>query len=79
MPAGQQPRGDSGNDGGRVMGKERPKATGNARYPYTHHGPAVHGSKMADYLVSELSLREDHPELFEDDPADVAGRAEGVG
>lgn len=62
-----------------LMGEDQPKATGNARYPYTHHGPAVHGSKMADYLVSELSLREDHPELFEDDPADVAGRAEGVG
>lgn len=36
------------------------------RYPYRHHGPPVHGSKMADYLISEFSLREDHPELFED-------------
>lgn len=34
-------------------------------YPYRHHGPAVHGSKLADYLVTEASLREDHPELFE--------------
>lgn len=37
------------------------------RYPYTHHGPPVHGSKMADYLISELSLRDDCPELFGDD------------
>jgi len=36
------------------------------RYPYTHHGPPVHGSKLADYLISELSLRQDRPELFED-------------
>ena len=34
------------------------------RYPYRHHGPAVHGSKLADYLISEANLREDHPELF---------------
>ena len=34
------------------------------RYPYSHHGPAVHGSKLADYLLSEHSLREDRPELF---------------
>ncbi len=37
------------------------------RYPYTHHGPTVYGSKLADYLISEHSLREDHPELFETD------------
>lgn len=35
------------------------------RYPYTHHGPAVHGSKLADYLISEAFLREDRPELFD--------------
>ena len=29
------------------------------RYPYRHHGPAVHGSKLADYLVSEIALLED--------------------
>jgi hypothetical protein len=34
------------------------------RYPYTHHGPAVYGSKLADYLISEAHLREDRPELF---------------
>lgn len=37
------------------------------RYPYRHHGPAVHGSKMIDYLISELALREDCPELFADE------------
>lgn len=37
-------------------------------YPYTHHGPTVHGSKLADYLVSEMSLREDYPEMFREDP-----------
>lgn len=36
------------------------------RYPYTHDGPAVHSSKLVDYLVSEQSLREDHPELFDE-------------
>ena len=36
-----------------------------SRYPYTHHGPAVHGSKLLDYLISEYSRREDRPELFE--------------
>ena len=35
------------------------------RYPYRHHGPAVFGSKLADYLISEASLREDRPELFD--------------
>lgn len=29
------------------------------RYPYRHHGPAVHGSKLADFLVSEAHMRED--------------------
>jgi len=42
------------------------EAANERRYPYSHHGPAVHGSKIADYLLSELSLREDHPELFDD-------------
>ena len=36
------------------------------RYPYSHHGQSVHGSKLADYLISEQTLREDHPELFGD-------------
>ena len=35
------------------------------RYPYTHHGPTVYGSKLADYLISEANLREDRPDLFE--------------
>lgn len=38
-----------------------------ACYPYTHHGPAVHGSKIADYLVSEIALRQDYPEIFDSD------------
>lgn len=29
------------------------------RYPYRHHGPAVHGSKLLDYLISEHSLLQD--------------------
>lgn len=29
------------------------------RYPYTHHGPSVYGSKMMDYMISEHSLIED--------------------
>ena len=28
------------------------------RFPYRHHGPAVHGSKLADYLISEIALAE---------------------
>ena len=36
------------------------------RYPYTHHGPIVHGSKLLDYLISEAALREDRPDLFND-------------
>ena len=27
-------------------------------YPYTHHGPPVHGSKLQDYLISEASMIE---------------------
>lgn len=42
------------------------------RYPYTHHGPSVYGSKLVDYLVSEIALREDHPELFNDEDTDNA-------
>jgi len=34
-------------------------------YPYTHHGLAVHGSKLEDYLISEASLREERPDIFE--------------
>ena len=37
------------------------------RYPYTHHGPPVFGSKLEDYLISEAHLREDHPDFFEGD------------
>ena len=29
------------------------------RYPYRHHGPSVHGSKLMDYLISEHSFLED--------------------
>lgn len=29
------------------------------RHPYRHHGPAIHGSKLADFLISEASLQED--------------------
>lgn len=36
-------------------------------YPYRHDGPAVHGSKLADYLITEATLREDRPELFEEE------------
>lgn len=28
----------------------------NNRYPYRHHGPAVYGSKVADYLISEANM-----------------------
>jgi len=31
----------------------------NERYPYRHHGPSVHGSKLIDYLVSEANMIED--------------------
>jgi hypothetical protein len=34
-------------------------------YPYTHHAPNVYGSRLVDYLVSEMALREDYPEMFE--------------
>lgn len=34
-----------------------------ACYPYTHNGPTVYGSKLADYLVSELAFQEDYPEI----------------
>lgn len=26
------------------------------RYPYSHDGPAVYGSKLADYLISEANM-----------------------
>lgn len=29
------------------------------RHPYRHHGPAVYGSKLLDYLISEHHLIED--------------------
>ena len=29
------------------------------RYPYRHEGPAVHGSKLTDFLVSLLHMVED--------------------
>ncbi|WP_299663907.1 hypothetical protein [uncultured Ruegeria sp.] len=29
------------------------------RYPYTHHGPAVHGDKLTDFYVSEANMKED--------------------
>ena len=48
-------------------GKPAPECHGRARYPYTHQGPPVYGSKLHDYLISEASLRENLPELFEDD------------
>jgi len=48
-------------------GKPAPECHCRARYPYTHQGPSVHDSKLDDYLISEASLREDLPELFEDD------------
>jgi hypothetical protein len=28
-------------------------------FPYRHHGPAVHGSKLMDYLISEANLIEE--------------------
>jgi hypothetical protein len=27
-------------------------------YPYTHHGPVVHGSKLEDYLISTANMIE---------------------
>ena len=33
------------------------------RYPYRHHGPSVHGSKLADYLISEANMIEDIEQL----------------
>jgi len=45
------------------------------RYPYRHHGPPVHGSKLEDYLISEASLREDVPELFLDEDDARCGRS----
>ena len=44
-----------------------PRCEKACRYPYRHHGPAVHGSKTLDYLVSEISLREDRPEMFDEE------------
>ena len=32
------------------------------RYPYTHHGPPVHGSKLMDFLISEYNRRQDRPQ-----------------
>lgn len=46
-------------------GKEVPECVCRQRYPYTHRGPAIYGTKLVDYLISEASLREDHPELFQ--------------
>lgn len=51
--------------------KEAPECECRARYPYTHHGPAIYGSKLDDYLISEASLREDHPELFKENIHDT--------
>jgi hypothetical protein len=33
--------------------------TAQDRYPYRHHGPAIHGSKLVDFLISEHNMRED--------------------
>lgn len=35
-----------------------------SRYPYRHRGPAMHGSKLADYLISEVALQEDHLDVL---------------
>jgi len=40
------------------------------RYPYTRHEPTVHGSKLLDYLLSEVSLREDRPDLFKNEESE---------
>lgn len=40
-------------------GKSAPECHCKARFPYTHHGPTVYGSKLADYLVTEASMIED--------------------
>lgn len=29
-----------------------------AAFPYTHHGPAINGDKLTDYLISEANMRE---------------------
>lgn len=40
------------------------------RYPYTHHGPAVFGSKMEDFLISEANLELD--DIVRRNPDDFA-------
>lgn len=50
------------SDDGRMCvadcGKPAPECRCKARFPYTHHGPTVYGSKLADFLVSEASMIE---------------------
>ena len=42
-----------------ACGKDPCAVLERCRYPYTHHGPTIHGSKLLDYLISEISLIED--------------------
>jgi len=43
------------------------------RYPYRHHGPAVYGDKLTDFLVSEFHMREDGL-IYDDGEFTEAGR-----
>ena len=42
-------------------------------YPYTHAGPAIHGSKLMDYLLTEARMIEDA------DMVDTAEPTQGPG
>lgn len=53
-------------DAGERLIKAAREAKDTVRYPYRHHGPAVYGSKLADYLITEANMREDGL-LTEDD------------
>ena len=47
------------SDAGKRLTKAAKEAADIVRYPYTHHGPAVYGDKLTDYLISEANLIED--------------------
>lgn len=41
------------------------------RYPYRHHGSSVHGSKLEDFLISELNMIEDGVHPHEQSPLTI--------
>ena len=49
-------------------GKDYPECK--CRNPYTHHGASIYGSKIADYLVSELHLMDARQDIFTDKDTD---------